>query len=208
MNYLAHLFLSFKDPDLMMGNFIADDIRLSHIKSLSRPVQLGIGLHRKIDEYTDNHDSFIKATDHLRTNHGKYASVIIDIINDHLLCQSWETFSDERITKFHDFVYYSMEQNNEELQGSAKKHVEALLSHKYLHVYQTKEGLENVMQRMDKRTRFPSDFHSSVKQMYNDYNMYFDLFNDLFVDLTTNLDKLLEDAKEDLRISLQSEKKK
>ena len=48
MNFLAHLYLSGEDEELMIGNFIADFIRNREVTNYSEGIQKGIFLHRKI----------------------------------------------------------------------------------------------------------------------------------------------------------------
>ncbi|HAI44073.1 MAG TPA: DUF479 domain-containing protein, partial [Maribacter sp.] len=55
MNFLAHIFLSFGDKEITIGNFIADSIRANKFQHLPTKVQKGIKLHRHIDTYTDAH---------------------------------------------------------------------------------------------------------------------------------------------------------
>ena len=105
MNYLAHLSLSFRDPHIMMGNFIADDISLKEVQHLSSSLLRGIMLHRQIDAYTDDHPAFRSSVKYLRINHHKYASVIVDIINDHFLAISWSHFYTDALDDFHEYAY-------------------------------------------------------------------------------------------------------
>ncbi|MBT6082766.1 MAG: DUF479 domain-containing protein, partial [Polaribacter sp.] len=48
MNFLAHLYLSQNNTNLMIGNFIADHIRGNHYKEYSNEIQQGVFLHRAI----------------------------------------------------------------------------------------------------------------------------------------------------------------
>ena len=45
MNYLAHILLSGNNPDVMIGNFIADSIKGSKYNSYPLQIQKGILLH-------------------------------------------------------------------------------------------------------------------------------------------------------------------
>ena len=49
MNYLAHIYLSFDDPDITLGNFFADHIRGNRYQHFPNNIQKGILLHRAID---------------------------------------------------------------------------------------------------------------------------------------------------------------
>ena len=55
MNFLAHLYLSESNPNIMIGNFIADHIKGNQFTHLSSEIQQGIKLHREIDTFTDAH---------------------------------------------------------------------------------------------------------------------------------------------------------
>jgi len=85
MNFLAHLFLSFDNEDIMIGNFIADMIRNKDVSTFSEGVQKGIALHRKIDSYTDVHPIVKQGTKLMQPYHSKYSPVVIDVFYDYLL---------------------------------------------------------------------------------------------------------------------------
>jgi len=190
LNYLAHLCLSNRDPAIMVGNFIADNIPKAEEKLLPDDIMLGVLLHRKIDTFTDQHESFRKAVSKLRPHHRKYAPVVIDILNDHLLSLNWSKFYHEEETDFHIYAYQQLSNHVDRLPEKASRHIHALLEYQYLIAYSTKEGLEDILGRMDKRTRFPSDFLSAADHLYED----FDFYTDLFVVLYTDLVELINDT--------------
>lgn len=194
MNFLAHLYLSFGDAELMLGNFIADEIKLSNIQYLPERVQLGIILHRKIDAFTDDHAAFKASVNAFRPFHKKYSAVIVDIINDHLLHQNWKKYNQDDFHNFEAFAYNSLAPLENTLRGKAKLHLQSLIKYKYLKVYGNREGLSDVMSRMDFRTRFPSDFKASVDQLYDNYDFYDQQFRQLMDDMVTSLSQLYHDA--------------
>ncbi len=55
MNYLAHIFLSGNDDDVLIGNFIGDYVKGKDFNNYPAGIQKGILLHRRIDTYTDRH---------------------------------------------------------------------------------------------------------------------------------------------------------
>ncbi len=190
MNYLAHLCLSLDDPYIMLGNFIADDISITETKSLDIEFMRGIHLHRKIDAFTDAHPSFLQSVELFKPNHGRYASVIVDILHDHFLCHNWVRLMTQSFDHFEQHVYSQFELMLPSLtDGKHKRHVENLVNHRYLYVYQSQEGMLGVMKRMDARTRFDSDFQGAVVEMFENY----DLLNANFLQLYTGLTKTLPD---------------
>ncbi len=55
MNYLAHIYLSYDNDQVKIGNFIADFIKGNNFKKFPEAIQKGILLHRLIDSFTDAH---------------------------------------------------------------------------------------------------------------------------------------------------------
>lgn len=189
MNYLAHIFLSGDDPEVMLGNFIADGIKEKDLKNLPLSVVTGIRLHRRIDTLTDTHPSFKEASKILSGKHGKYAPVVLDILNDHLLCLNWESYSSEEFSTFEHTVYDRFRPLIEYLPVPYRRQVESLIEHEYLKAYRTRLGMSGVLARMDARTRFPSDFSNALDHLYDDLNFYSTHFNLLFSDLVLYVEK-------------------
>ena len=55
MNFLGHLYFSNNNPELMYANLFGDFVKGKDLSMYSPQVQKGILLHRKIDDYIDNH---------------------------------------------------------------------------------------------------------------------------------------------------------
>ncbi len=67
MNFLAHLYLSGDDPEIMVGNFIGDFVRGRNVRDQFKTnIALGIELHREIDEFTDSHPVVMESKKRLR----------------------------------------------------------------------------------------------------------------------------------------------
>ncbi|HFC00601.1 MAG TPA: DUF479 domain-containing protein, partial [Phaeodactylibacter sp.] len=115
MNYLAHLFLSFDDEDILIGNFIADFIQNKAVKNYSPAIQKGIYLHRQIDTFTDSHPMVKQGTHRLQAAHHKYAPVIVDIFYDYILANNWERYSDESLDDFCKKTYRILEKRINDL---------------------------------------------------------------------------------------------
>ena len=89
MNYLAHSYLSFQQPDLIIGNFIADSIQGNRFEGLTDGIIKGISLHRKIDVFTDSHPIFLTSKHRFSKDFDKYSGVLMDIIYDHYLAKNF-----------------------------------------------------------------------------------------------------------------------
>ena len=183
MNYLAHIFLSREHPESMLGNFIADGLRRSEMDLLPEGILRGVRHHRLLDETTDRHAAFKLAASELRTRHGKYAPVVLDILNDHLLCINWERYDTKEFEHFESEVYREFGQLLDTLPPLARIKTEILIEHKYLKAYRSRIGMEGVMERMDRRARFHSNFQYAISDLYDDLEFFNRCFLQLFDDL-------------------------
>ena len=57
MNFLAHAYLSFNEPEIWVGNMISDFVKGQKKLEYPEGIQTGIQIHRNIDEFTDTHES-------------------------------------------------------------------------------------------------------------------------------------------------------
>src|SRR6267378_3134731 len=68
-------------------------------------IQMGIMLHRKIDEYTDTHPATRQAKEFLKTSAGPYAGAFTDIIYDHFLANDPYEFGEGALAAFSQTTY-------------------------------------------------------------------------------------------------------
>mgnify|MGYP000161708143 CR=1 FL=1 len=193
MNFLAHLFLSGEDEDIIVGNMIADFIRNKEVAGFSPEVQKGIHLHRLIDSYTDNHEEVRKGTSRLRPHHRKYAPVVIDLFYDYLLAKNWDTYSNISLNDFCQNMYQVLNKRMEEMPLKLKERLPGMIESNWLVKYGTFDGLHYVLEMMDRRTKFPSNFTSGIGDLkvgMEDFNREFNtFFPDVFTYVENRLDE-------------------
>lgn len=194
MNFLAHLFLSFDNDKLTVGNFMADFIRNKEVELLPTRIKNGVFLHRAIDQYTDTHKMVKQGTKRLHASQGKYAPVVIDIFYDFLLASNWEKYSDLSYTSFSERKYKILEEHLELMPPKLQKILPKMIADEWLRHYQSLEGLEKTFNRVGKRTKFTSGFDTAVVQLMNDYESLNEEFNYFF----PNIIKMSEDFIADL----------
>ncbi len=201
MNYLAHLKLSPPKDDILMGNYVADSVRPSQMSHWNADMIRGYYLHLSIDRYTDAHPAFVQAKKRLREKHGKYAPVVLDILNDHLLALHWEEYHEEPLIRWADQVYRRLEpylQHN--LPDKAWRLIDGLIEHRYLEHYQTRDGIYEVLRRMDQRASFTSYFAESVEQLYEDKAFYDECFHALYSALQEAIPSMMQKIQESIVI--------
>lgn len=110
MNYLAHAYLSFNKPDVLAGNMISDYIKGKKQFDYPPAVQVGIKLHRYIDNYTDAHDVTRELKSFFRPQYRLYSGAFADVVYDHFLAIDTNEFKKpEDLNQFAADTYLQLE---------------------------------------------------------------------------------------------------
>lgn len=151
MNYLAHAFLSFGNEPLIVGNFIADHIKLARAEHLPEKVKQGMLLHRRIDYFTDTHPLFTKSKRHFYNGFERYSGVLVDIYYDHLLAKNFDKFSDIKLEDFTQNIYSLLQSNEEHLPESSKHFLKYVVMNNTFYQYSKIDGIELVLKHLSHR---------------------------------------------------------
>jgi acyl carrier protein phosphodiesterase len=192
MNFLAHLFLSGDDHDIMIGNFIADSVKGKSYERFSPKIQEGILLHRKIDTFTDKHEITRKLKVLVAENYGKHSGIVIDIFYDHFLSINWNAYSGKSLVKFITKCHRVILRNIFILPSDVKGYLPFLIARKRLQSYSRIEGIENVLELMSKYTSLPPASHLAVEILKNNYSYFNESFMIFFNELMQMVEKELE----------------
>ncbi len=183
MNFLAHIYLSFGDDEITIGNFIADSIRGNKYKHLPDRIQKGILLHREIDTYTDAHPITRISSKRLHQNYSHYSRVIVDIFYDHFLAKNWKRYSDTPLTIFVDKFYDLLEDNITILPDGTKRMIPYMISDNWLLNYAKIEGIGRVLNGMNRRTNNKSKMNFAILDLEENYEAFELEFTDFFNEL-------------------------
>ncbi|MDP5231171.1 MAG: acyl carrier protein phosphodiesterase [Cellulophaga sp.] len=183
MNFLAHIYLSFNDNEITIGNFIADSIRGNKFKHLPERVQKGIKLHRHIDTFTDAHPTVRLSTKKLHENYSHYSGIIVDIFYDHFLAKNWKDYSDIPLAEFVDNFYDLLEDNYAILPDTTKHMMPYMISDNWILNYANLEGIGNVLQGMNRRTKNKSKMNFAILDLEEHYNEFEKEFTSFFQEL-------------------------
>lgn len=183
MNYLAHVYLSGSDKDLIIGNFIADHVKGIAYLDYPETIQKGILLHRKIDDFTDHHPLFKKNVTLLFPQFRHYSRVIVDMFFDHFLAAQWELYHPDPLEDFSRQFYLLMQEYSGSLPDKTKKILPILSKYNWFVAYQSLEGLEDILFQMSQRTRFPSKMSLAVVELEKNYSKIALDFNTFFTEL-------------------------
>jgi acyl carrier protein phosphodiesterase len=172
MNYLAHILLSGNNPDIMIGNFIADSIKGSKYSSYPLQIQKGIILHRQIDTTTDAHSAFRQSTKRLHKNYGHYSGIIVDIFYDHFLAKNWADYSNIPLADYIQSFYKLLRDNFEILPENIQKMAPVMMEGNWLLIYADLDGIDRVLAGMNRRTKNRSGMDKAGQELKEFYALF------------------------------------
>lgn len=183
MNFLAHIYLSFGDDEITIGNFIADSIRGNKYKHLPDRIQKGILLHREIDTYTDSHPIAKTSSKRLHDNYSHYSRVIVDIFYDHFLAKNWKQYSDTPLELYVDNFYDLLKDNITILPDNTQRMIPYMISDNWLLNYAKMDGISRVLSGMNRRTNNKSKMNYAILDLEKDYDAFEGEFTSFFKEL-------------------------
>lgn len=183
MNFLAHIYLSGKNEELILGNFIADSIKGKKYLKYPEGVQKGILLHRKIDTFTDSHPIVRQSSSKLHKNYSHYSGVIVDIFYDHFLASQWQNFSPTPLEEFVAEFYKLLQKNFDLLPAPIQQFLPYMVAENWLLSYASIEGISRILYQMNIRTKNIVQMDKAVNDLQEHYTEFKSEFTDFFPQL-------------------------
>jgi len=185
VNFLAHIYLSFEDPEITLGNFFADHIRGNKFGHLPERVQKGIFLHREIDTFTDAHPTAKQSSKRLHKNYSHYSRVIVDIYYDHFLAKNWLDYSPVPLKNYVEDFYDLLNKNYALLPVGTQRMIPYMVADNWLFNYANLEGISRVLSGMNQRTQNRSKMDFAIIDLKQNYNDFETEFRSFFSELIT-----------------------
>lgn len=185
MNYLAHAYLSFNDPEILVGNMVSDFIKGRAKLSFSGKILAGINLHRAIDGFTDSHPATRRAMEFFRPAYRLYSGPIMDVLYDHYLANDPQIFSQTSLKDFTQTTYQYLQDGVAWLPNRFVPVFTWMRLEDWLYHYRTPEGIRKSLKGLVRRAAYLSESDTA-------YN----LFNEHYVALQACYDEFFPDVKE------------
>ena len=180
MNFLAHIYLSGDDEELILGNFIADSIKGKKYLNYSPGIQKGILLHRRIDHFTDTHPVVRRSSSKLHKNYSHYAGVIVDIFYDHFLASKWEEYSKVPLENFVADFYILLKKNFDLLPATIQSFLPYMVAENWLLSYASIDGISRILYQMNIRTKNIVQMDRAVNELQEHYSEFEQDFSEFF----------------------------
>lgn len=191
MNFLAHFYLSFNDPDIITGNFLGDCLTKKEYELLPTQIFKGVKLHHFIDEYTDAHPIFQESKKVFLPRYRHYASVLVDIFYDYLLTKEWENYSEVPLDEFGKKVYAVLDERKRFFSKKALKVYSSMVKYDWLDHYRNPQGIMRVLEGMDRRSTYKSGMSQAWEEFEMNEQLLESQFKLFFAEMITETRKII-----------------
>ncbi|HVI48865.1 MAG TPA: ACP phosphodiesterase [Chitinophaga sp.] len=194
MNYLAHAYLSFRNPLLITGNLIADFVKgKKQLAQYDPGIQRGIRLHRAIDVFTDEHPVTAKAKLFFRASSGLYSGVFMDLVYDHFLATDSNRFTEGSLYTFSHEIYQEIANRAPELPPAFLEMFQYMRQYNWLYNYRTLEGMERAFRGITGRARYLQTPAAVIFAAFTEhYNAFREHYQAFFPQLQAHVENLLQ----------------
>jgi acyl carrier protein phosphodiesterase len=183
MNFLAHAYLSFQHPQILVGNMISDFVKGAQKNTYPNDVRQGIMLHREIDNFTDTHPATQKAKEIFRPHYRLYSGALMDIIYDHFLANDKKMFPEGTLQHFTQSVYTVLEENTILLPNRFVQVLFYMKMEDWLYNYKYGHGIEKSLRGLVRRAAYLSESDTAYTLFLNNYAALQECYDDFFPDV-------------------------
>lgn len=180
MNFLAHAYLSFGHPEILVGNMISDFVKGKKKFDYLKGIQAGMQLHRAIDTYTDAHPATKAASIFLKPAVGAYAGAFVDVVYDHFLANDTNEFKEGGLQQTATETYGILHTFKDQLPMVFGQMLPYMTSQNWLYNYRTLAGIEKSFGGVVHRAAYLQSssgvyqlFQQNYKALQNCYNNFF-----------------------------------
>lgn len=183
MNYLAHAYLSFDHPQILVGNFISDFIKGKQKFNFSIGIQHGISLHRSIDFFTDSHPATQEAKAVFKSAYRLYSGAFIDVVYDHFLANDEREFSESSLLEFSNHVYNIVEKDISSVPDSFARMFFFMKKQNWLFHYRTVPGIEKSFGGLVRRAAYMTESETASRLFETHYQLLSDCYRQFWKDV-------------------------
>lgn len=179
MNYLAHAYLSFNVPPVLVGNLISDYIKGKKQFDYPADVRKGIVLHRAIDGFTDEHEATAEAKVFFRPSYRLYSGAFVDVVYDHFLARDAQQFAGNRLYTFSQEVYATLDQYVSIFPEPFSQLFPYMKEYNWLYNYGRRESIDQSFQGLVRRSMYLTDSSEAFRlfeKHYDELQECYDVF--------------------------------
>jgi acyl carrier protein phosphodiesterase len=168
MNLLAHAYLSFNNESILVGNMISDYVKGKTQFDYPLPIQVGIKLHRAIDEFTDTHDATQEIKKLFKPAYRLYAGAFTDVVYDYFLANDKDQFSSaETLQSFTQHTYDLLQNNIAYFPEKFAKSFPYMQAQDWLYHYRYDDGMQKSFGGLARRAKYITETETAFEIFLN-----------------------------------------
>lgn len=169
INYLAHSYLSFNEPEILVGNLISDFVKGKKKFEYPPGIQRGITLHRLIDTFTDEHEATKEAKEIFRPHYRLYSGAFVDVVYDHFLAADEKEFTETALFDFAAKVYSTVDNYHPWLPERFALMFPYMKTYNWLYNYRTRTGTEKSLGGVVRRAAYLTESETAYRLFEKHY---------------------------------------
>jgi acyl carrier protein phosphodiesterase len=177
---LAHAYLSFDDPQILVGNLISDFVKGKKKFDYPDGIQKGIILHRQIDGFTDEHSATRIAKGVFRKDYRLYSGAFVDVVYDHFLANDENEFSENSLLAFSENVYETIDHYAEQFPVRFSRMFPYMKMQNWLFHYRAKWGTERSFGGLVRRAAYLEESDTAVSLFHQNYFQLRECYQNFF----------------------------
>lgn len=180
MNYLAHAYLSFNIPEILVGNMISDYVKGKKQFDYSPGIQQGITLHRAIDDFTDHHPATKAGALIFKPHYRLYGGAFMDVVYDHFLASDHHEFTETSLLHFSQQVYATLDQYTAIMPEPFARTFPYMKRYNWLYGYRQTEGIAHSFEGLVRRTTWLTESATAFSLFEQHYALLRQYYHDFF----------------------------
>jgi acyl carrier protein phosphodiesterase len=182
MNFLAHLFLSGNDKDILVGNLLGDFVKGRLEGNYPARIEEGIMFHRNIDSFSGRNLHFVRSKRRIDESFGHYRGVLVDLFYDHFLAKSWPEYGEIAFPEYLSNTQLIIEEYRNYLPERLRNSIQYIFS-ELLPSYLEIDGISRSLVRMATRSARPNRLGEGGEELKRLYIPLQDDFQNFFPEL-------------------------
>ena len=170
MNYLAHAYLSFHQPEILVGNMISDFVKGKKKFNYPPLILAGIHLHRAIDQFTDQHPATARLKEIFKPSYRLYSGAFTDVAYDHFLANDSSQFSEEPLFAFSQWVYQNLDHYVEFFPDKFRLMFPYMKQQNWLYNYRLKSGMQQSFGGLVRRSAYLTESDTAFRLFEEHYD--------------------------------------
>jgi len=180
MNYLAHAYLSFQQPEILVGNMISDFVKGNKKFNYPPLILAGIHLHRAIDQFTDQHSATSRLKEVFKPSYRLYSGAFADVAYDHFLANDPSLFPDEQLFAFSQWVYQNLDAYVEIFPEKFRDMYPYMKQHNWLYNYRLRRGMEQSFGGLVRRAAYLTESDTAFRLFEEHYDTIAECYQSFF----------------------------